>query len=351
MVKLHNMKAISDLTRRDFLKLAGAGALGAVLAELKLERALAQSAPKSGRMTISGIPLYDAPSFNAAKVRLLNKDAVMAVTEEVEGDEGNPFNKAWYKLDGEGYTYSGWIQPVEVNYQKPQFDLPAAGQVGEISVPVCDTRLDPTLYARRGYRLYYGSTHWVKRVVVVREEKSIWYEIFDNHLHQSFYVPAHSLRLIPPEELTLLSPEVPESEKRIHVDLGTQMVTAFEGETMVFSARCSSGAKGTRTPEGEFLTYHKGPSIHMTNEGDDEANIYSLPGVPWCTFFTGVGNAFHGTYWHNDYGKPRSHGCINLPSEGAKFIYRWTRPEVPPDTDYLHLPGQGTQVSIIHSGS
>ena len=351
MVKLHNMKAISDLTRRDFLKLAGAGALGAALAELKLERALAQSAPKSGRMTISGIPLYDAPSFNAAKVRLLNKDAVMAVTEEVEGDEGNPFNKAWYKLDGEGYTYSGWIQPVEVNYQKPQFDLPAAGQVGEISVPVCDTRLDPTLYARRGYRLYYGSTHWVKRVVVVREEKSIWYEIFDNHLHQSFYVPAHSLRLIPPEELTLLSPEVPESEKRIHVDLGTQMVTAFEGETMVFSARCSSGAKGTRTPEGEFLTYHKGPSIHMTDEGDDEANIYSLPGVPWCTFFTGVGNAFHGTYWHNDYGKPRSHGCINLPSEGAKFIYRWTRPEVPPDADYLHLPGQGTQVSIIHSGS
>ena len=345
------MKAISDLTRRDFLKLAGAGVLGAALTELRLDRALAQSAPKSGRMTISGIPLYDSPSFSARKLKLLGKDAVMAITEEVEGDEGNPFNKSWYKLDNEGYTYAGWVQPVEVNYQKPVFDIPAAGQVGEISVPVCDTRLDPTVFAKRGYRLYYGSTHWVKRTIAVRQEKSIWYEIYDNHLHQSFYVPAHSLRLIPPEELTLLSPEVPETEKHIHVDLGAQLVTAFEGEAMVFSSRCSSGAKGTRTPEGKFLTYHKGPSIHMTNEGDDEANIYSLPGVPWCSFFTGVGNAFHGTYWHNDYGKPRSHGCINLPSEAAKFIYRWTRPEVPPDVDYLHLPGEGTRVTIVNSGS
>lgn len=344
-----DMKAISDISRRDFLKLAGAGALGAVLAKFRLDRALAQSTPQSGRITFSGIPLYDAPSFNASKLKLLGRDVVVNVNEEVEGDEGNPFNKAWYKIDNEGYTYSGWVQPVATHYQKPQFDIPAEGQVGEISVPVSDPRLDPTMYSRRGYRLYYGSTHWVRRAIVVREEKSIWYEIHDTLLHTSFYVPSHDLRLIPADELSLLSPGVPEAEKYIHVDLGTQMVTAFEGETMVFSSRCSSGARGTRTPTGEFLTYHKGPSVHMTNQGDAEANIYDLPGVPWCTFFTGEGNAFHGTYWHNDYGKPRSHGCVNLPSEAAKFLYRWSRPEVPPETDYLHLPGEGTRVTIINS--
>ena len=87
----------------------------------------------------------------------------------------------------------------------------------------------------------------------------------------------------------------------------------------------------------------------MTNEGDavESEHIYSLPGVPWCSFFTGAGNAFHGTYWHNDYGQPRSHGCVNLPSESAKFIYRWTKPAVPPDTEYLHLPGEGTHVQIF----
>jgi hypothetical protein len=339
------MKPISDISRRDFLKLASAGALSALFAELRLDRAFAQ-APKNGRATISGVPRYESPAFNAKKLELLGKDVVIAITGEVDGDEGNPYNKNWYQLDGGGYTYSGWLQPVEFNYQKPVFDIPTSGQVGEITVPVSDVRLDPTMYAHRGYRLYYGSTHWVRQTIVVREEKSIWYEIYDSHLHQYFYVAAHDMRLVPNDELTLLSPEVPESEKYIQVDLNTQMVTAFEGAAMVFSSRCSSGAGGTRTPVGEFLTYHKGPSIHMTNEGDAEAHIYNLPGVPWCSFFTGVGNAFHGTYWHNDYGKPRSHGCVNLPSEAAKFLYRWTRPEVPPGTDYLHLPGQGTQVKI-----
>lgn len=120
---------------------------------------------------------------------------------------------------------------------------------------------------------------------------------------------------------------------------------------MVLSVRCSSGAKGSGTPLGDFSTYHKGPSIHMTNQGDAVDNIYDLPGVPWVSFFTGNGDAFHGTYWHNDYGRPRSRGCVNLPSEAAKFIYRWSRPTLPPDTDYLHLPGQGTRVQIVSSNA
>ncbi|HKI53551.1 MAG TPA: L,D-transpeptidase, partial [Anaerolineales bacterium] len=103
----------------------------------------------------------------------------------------------------------------------------------------------------------------------------------------------------------------------------------------------------TDTPEGEFRTYHKGPAVHMTNQGDALENIYNLPGVPWCSFFTGAGHAFHGTYWHNDYGRPRSHGCVNLPSDAAKFLYRWTLPNVPPDVDYIHLPGEGTHVQVI----
>jgi lipoprotein-anchoring transpeptidase ErfK/SrfK len=155
------------------------------------------------------------------------------------------------------------------------------------------------------------------------------------------------MRLVPDNELTLLSPDVPDAEKHIAVDLTTQLVTAFEGEQMVFSQRCSSGAEGTETPTGQFSTYHKGPSVHMTNDGDVLEKIYNLPGVPWCSFFTGLGNAFHGTYWHNDYGRPRSHGCVNLPSEAAKFLYRWTRPNVPPDVDYVHKPGEGTHVKIV----
>ncbi len=337
-----------NFSRRDFLKLSASGVLGLVLSELGIDHALAAPPASQGRITWSGIPLYDAPSFKAKELHLFGIDQVVDLKAEVEGDEGygNPYNKAWYQVD-DGYTYSGWLQPVETKFQKPVYEIPAEGQLGEISVPMSETRLSPYTYAKNGYRLYYGSTHWVKKIVVTREEKSIWYEIYDGQAQKSFYVPYYNMRLVPNDELTLLSPNVPESEKLIHVDLTAQLVTAFEGETQVFQSRCSSGGKGTRTPSGEFLTYHKGPSVHMTNQGDSVNNIYDLPGVPWCAFFTGNGEAFHGTYWHNDYGRPRSHGCVNLKSEDAKWIYRWSSPNVPVGEDYLHLPGEGTRVQIV----
>lgn len=336
-----------QITRRDFLKLVSAGSLAFALRDLRIDHALAASPITQGRMTVSGLPLYDAPLFNSNKLHNFNADEVVNITAvEEDGDLGNPFNKVWYQINNEGYSYSGWIQPVETRYQKPIFNIPASGQVGEITVPWSDTKESPYVYADRSYRVYYGTTHWVTRTVVTREEKSIWYEIYDFYAKKNLYISAHDMRLVPNDELTLLSPDVPDDQKHIVVDLTSQMVTAFEGEQMVFSQRCSSGAKGTETPRGEFSTYHKGPSVHMTNDGDALEKIYNLPGVPWCSFFTGAGNALHGTYWHNDYGQPRSHGCVNLPSEAAKFIYRWTKPNVPPDVDYIHKPGEGTKVTI-----
>ena len=337
-----------QITRREFLKLAAAGSLAYALKDLRLDRALAASPIKHGCMTISGVPLYDAPAFTANKIHHFGKDQVVDVTAiEENGDFGNDFNSTWYQIDGEGYSYSGWVYPVETNFQKPMFTIPDKGQLGEITVPFVDVKLEPYVYAKRGYRLYYGSTHWVKRYVVTREEKSLWYQIYDFHLRKNFFVPMHNMRLVPNDELTPLSPEVPNEEKTIVVDLAAQLVSAFEGENLVMSQRCSSGAAGTETPKGEFLTYHKGPSVHMTNQGDALENIYNLPGVPWCAFFTGIGNAFHGAYWHNDYGRPRSHGCVNLPADAAKFLYRWTSPVVPPESDYVHRPGEGTRVRIF----
>ena len=337
-----------QITRREFIKLISAGSLAFALKDLQVPRALAADYPKHGRVTWSGIPLYDGPTFNANQIYNFRADEVVEITSiEENGEPGNPYNSVWYEVNG-GYTYSGWLQPVETNYQKPNFYIHEAGQLAEISVPYSITRKDPYVYADNAHRIYYGSTHWITKVIVTRDEKSIWYQIYDYYLKRHFYVPAHDMRIIPNDELTLLSPEVPQEEKKIVVDLSTQLVTAFEGEKMVFSERCSSGVKGTDTPKGDFLSYHKGPSIHMTNEGDavEQESVYSLPGVPWCSFFTGAGNAFHGTYWHNDYGRPRSHGYVNLPTPAAKFIYRWTQPVVPPEEDYLQQPGMGTQVQV-----
>jgi len=346
------MESFTQLSRRDFLKLSASGALGLALSELRLDRVFAAPPTSQGRVTVSGIPLYDSPSFNAKQIQVFGKDQVVNITAEVEGDTGyrNPYNKAWYQVDN-GYTYSGGIQPVETRFQKTIFDIPAAGQLGEIVVPIVDVRLTPYTFANNGYRIYYSSTHWVKKVVVTREEKSTWYEIYDRYLQKSFYVPTHNIRLVPDDELTLLSPNVPDADKFIYVNLDEQLVTVFEGDKMVLSVRCSTGAPGTPTPTGDFNTFHKGPSIHMTNQGNEDEDIYHLPGVPWVSFFTGNGDAFHGTYWHNNYGRPSSRGCVNLPPEAAKFIYRWTKPFVPLGTDYLYLPDQGTRTQIVSSNT
>jgi len=336
----------NNITRRDFLKLSASGVLGLALSELGLGRALAAPPTSKGLALISGVPIYDEPVANANKIELIGKDQTFSLFEQVEGAAfDNPFNTIWYKVDG-GYVHSAYVMPVEENYQKPVYEIPADGQLAEICVPYSLIYPSPHFYAKTTGRLYYESTHWVKKVIVNRDEKSIWYEIYDKVEKQSHYIPSFNLRLIPNEELTQLSPEIPNEEKLLHVDIASQIVTAFEGEQIVLSTRCASGQQGTDTPKGEWSTYHKGPSIHMTNQGDEVAHIYNLAGVPWTSFFTGSGHAFHGTYWHNDYGRLRSNGCVNLPSSIAKWVYRWTSPIVPSNVDYLNQPGTGTKVVI-----
>lgn len=336
-------------SRRDFLKASSAGLLGMFLADLRLERVFAAVTPKQGRSTMSGIDVFSEPFFNAVKISALRRDQVVDISSEVQGDfgYGNPFNSTWYQINGEGYAYSGAIQPVQTLHQKPVFDILEVGVLGEITVSFSDTRRASSVFADRGYRVYYSTTHWITDTVVNRGEKSIWYKIYDRLTQESLYVPAHEMRVVSPDELRPLVSEVPEEKKRIYVDLATQTVTAFEGESPALVTRCASGAKGTETPLGEFRTYHKGPSIHMTNQGDGTENTYHLPGVPWVSFFTGTGVAFHGTFWHNDYGRPSSRGCVNLTPEDAKFIYRWSRPEVPIGTPYLNQPGEGTLVQVV----
>lgn len=337
----------SQISRRDFLKLSASGALGLVLSKLSLDRALAAPPATQGLALWSGVQIREAPAFSSSEIELLGKDKVISLLGEVQGEsKNNPYNTTWYIVSN-GYVHSALIMPVETKYQKAVYEIPSEGQLAEICVPYSLTHHSPRENSKNAHRFYYETTHWVKNIIVNREEKSVWYETFDNVLNETFFIPSYNMRLIPDDELTQLAPQIPNRQKLLHVDLATQMVTAFEGEKMVLSARCASGQRGTDTPVGEWDTYHKGPSIHMTNFGDAAANIYSLPGVPWVSFFTGSGHAFHGTYWHNDYGHPRSNGCVNLPTRISKWIYRWTSPVVPFHEDYVNQPGQGTKVIVV----
>ena len=96
---------------------------------------------------------------------------------------------------------------------------------------------------------------------------------------------------------------------------------------------------------GQFRLTYKRPTRHMT-VGNRANGDFDLPGVPWVSYFTEDGIAFHGAYWHNDFGRPRSHGCVNLSPRAAKWVYRWSQPVVPPNVTLL-FESNGTRIDII----
>jgi lipoprotein-anchoring transpeptidase ErfK/SrfK len=197
------------------------------------------------------------------------------------------------------------------------------------------------------YRLYYETVHWVTASAVL-PDGSVWYALLDDKFEQNYFVPAEHIRLIPEDELAPLSPDISNNEKHIEVRLDDQLVLAFERERLVYATRAATGGRlrsGTyTTPTGDYITFHKRPTRHMA-AGDLASSGFDLPGVPWVTYFKENGTSFHGTYWHNDYGHPRSHGCINLTPQAAKWLYCWTIPAVPPDKALVY-GYVGTKVDI-----
>jgi len=116
--------------------------------------------------------------------------------------------------------------------------------------------------------------------------------------------------------------------KRIEVDLSNQKVYAYEGGTRVFDFTVSTGLWG-RTPTGEFTIQRKVPSQVMSGGNRSIGTYYYLPNVPWVQFFGNSqvpwsrGFSFHGTYWHNNFGHPMSHGCVNMKTPEAQALYNW----------------------------
>ncbi len=102
----------------------------------------------------------------------------------------------------------------------------------------------------------------------------------------------------------------------IDVNISSQRLTAYQGNTPVFSSLISSGLPRTPTVVGRFRIYTKLRSTRMRGPG------YDLPGVPYTMYFY-KGYALHGTYWHNNFGHPMSHGCVNLRTQDAAWLYNW----------------------------
>jgi lipoprotein-anchoring transpeptidase ErfK/SrfK len=334
------MKDPRALTRRDFLKLSGFGLMGLMLPAPSLQALQDPLGSVSGRVASPVLWTYDRPSNEGERVKMYWRDLILPITGiTVNEEDTEAYNRVWYQVGKDAFVYSGSIQPVRTLLNKPTLGIPSTGRLAEVTVPYTDAFTRPDPQSEVGYRIYYETVHWVMSAAKSPADGEIWYEILDDKWEVTYHVPGAHLRLIPDSELAPLSPDIPDDKKRIEVHLDDQYLVAYEYETPVFMTRVATGAVlrvGTYyTPRGLFTTYHKRATRHMA-AGDIAASGFDLPGVPWVMYFTESGISLHGTYWHNDFGHPRSHGCINLSPQAAKWLFRWTAPYAPPRDEFTY---------------
>ena len=183
-----------------------------------------------------------------------------------------------------------------------------------------------------------------ERVEEIKKETGQWLANADEaiFLNQKVSSP---LAEFPLEEKVL--GEVAGQEKKIEIDLSDQRLLAWEGNKLIYDFPVSTG-KWAPTPLGTFRIWIKLRYSLMHGGSKEKGTYYYLPNVPYVMYFY-QGYGIHGAYWHNNFGTPMSHGCVNMAISDAALLFAWTDPFLPSDKSVVYPTKEnpGTEV-IIH---
>jgi hypothetical protein len=142
------------------------------------------------------------------------------------------------------------------------------------------------------------------------------------------------------------------TRKWIDISINDQVLVAYAGRKAEFVTLVSTGRGGLADPEkstatvrGTFMIHTKHVSATMDGDEDERADSYALKDVPFVQYFH-EGYALHAAYWHDEFGKERSHGCVNLSPRDAAKLFEWTDPVVPKDWHSALNMERGTVVSV-----
>ncbi len=190
---------------------------------------------------------------------------------------------------------------------------------------------------RSGPGTQYPIVERLRTGVVLRVEKEVtvdgrvWDKIkFDNEvkyldrLPADIYVAADLVRNFYDDGNHYLEKGALATNKRIVVDVSEEMLYAYDGDKLFMKQAVSTGLELTPTNRGTFSVFKMTPARYMQGPIPGVSDqVYDLPGVPWNLYFTADGAVIHGAYWHDHFGEPWSHGCVNLPPQQAKKLYDW----------------------------
>jgi hypothetical protein len=346
------------VSRRDFLKLAGLG-LGALAVSPLIPRmgsfqadhsVLLPDFPQADMLgrncaadtNLSGgkIELKSRPDVSSSKVRDVFADEVFPWVREVAAENIDLYgysNQRWVETP-EGYIHSLYLQPCRNVPNNPLSSLPNGqlGFWGEVTVPYVDLLVEKSasvgwvsdhVFNNLQPRLYYSQIMWIDQIRT-SDAGIVQYHVYDRYGNPGdlFWAEGTAFRPLSDEDISPIHPDVDAAIKKIIVNLSYQTITCKEANRDVYFCRVSTGTGEGTTPLGEHPISWKLISVRMA--ANTVASSYDLPGIPWTTFFAQGGVAIHGATSHNDFGTPRSHGCVNCKPEDAKWIFRWSQPEV-----------------------
>ena len=204
---------------------------------------------------------------------------------------------------------------------------------GEWTLPVAVTRAEETPVFRQNDR---GKLRRTRDVLSRRS----WLAVRGRRQVEGMpYLVVRGGRLVPEAKVHVIGASSPpdgvgEGERWIEIDLSHQVLIAYEGTRPRYVTLASTGRTRTPGPEFNYLTptgLFRIRGKHLTSTMDDDAPgapPYSLEDVPYVMYFHGA-YAFHSAFWHDRFGRPRSHGCINLAPKDAKWLYDWSGPDLP----------------------
>jgi len=341
-------------TRREFLKISCCNAAGALVSfhggfsKIVLTQSIFENFPL-GRVLSDRASSHKYPDINSDVVTTFLRNDIISISCPITIQSNFIHREVWHQLEDNSFIQARDIQPVNQQLNIPLSEVSTYGQLAEVTVPFTSAYYRKRTAWKPNQIFYFGSLHWIYELVTSSYDR-LYYRIKEDRWGDSYYVDARHIHVLEPDELSPISPEVDPGDKKIQVSIQDQLVIAYERDQAVFTSSMASGlltaGRDYSTPLGSYQINYKRPSRHMLHSDRVGINGSELYGVPWVTYFTHNGIAFHGTYWHNDFSQPRSHGCINLPIPAARWIYRWSLPTVPP-REKAYVSRYGTSVEIF----